>query len=405
MRSRLVLTVVAGFLMLAGLSAAGQNSESVSAAPDDEQPVDSDDGEVFDNCPVGFTFVRMSGVSCVQDAETLPENGGLSYTGSSICPVGGFAVYEQRETTDGLPAPGAGGKSTFAFLLSCDGPANGSETGVDTADGDEASSNDDSTRKILIGLGGGAAGIAVSVGVARLLMKRWKMTPKQLLMADLSDPLKQTIQIGDQGESGYDENVPGDEGEGGYDEDDGSGNVFDEDGNLVEQPEELDPAKEAQNAVGGVLFNPKTGEWIDYGTGASGSPTITGSGEPSLGPKSDKGLAPPKSRQKAPAQTGKPAPLPGFSFGIDPATSKAGLTYQLNQPGQPLHATVWKTKRDTSLKLGIQPSRQLSLDFSHDTGGSNTTMTWKPNHHQTVTLSHNVGGAGHRTDIKMTVRF
>jgi hypothetical protein len=73
-------------------------------------------------CPDGFNWERMSGVGCVQKRETLPTNGGsINYEGRSICrdEAAPYGIYEYRETPGGVPVPGTGGATTFAFLVEC----------------------------------------------------------------------------------------------------------------------------------------------------------------------------------------------------------------------------------------------------------------------------------------------
>ena len=75
----------------------------------------------------------------MQDPDTLPEGGGLSYTGTAIC-VEGTPEYEQRPTSDGEPTAGTGGAASFPFLTSCSADATDPATlrpspgGVDGAD-------------------------------------------------------------------------------------------------------------------------------------------------------------------------------------------------------------------------------------------------------------------------------
>jgi len=74
-----------------------------------------------ENCPAGFHWERMSGQCCVQDRETLPENGKIGYVGDSLCleSSGLIGVYERRPTTDGKGPPGCPGYTSFPFLKAC----------------------------------------------------------------------------------------------------------------------------------------------------------------------------------------------------------------------------------------------------------------------------------------------
>jgi hypothetical protein len=73
------------------------------------------------NCPDGFTWERLSGQCCVQDRETLPENGKIGYVGNSLCTEssGLIGIFEQRPTTDGKGPPGCPGYTSFPFLKAC----------------------------------------------------------------------------------------------------------------------------------------------------------------------------------------------------------------------------------------------------------------------------------------------
>jgi hypothetical protein len=71
------------------------------------------------NCPADFHWERMSGICCVQDRETLPENGKIGYVGDSLCIEGYVGVFDHRPTTDGEGPPGCPGYTSFAFLEKC----------------------------------------------------------------------------------------------------------------------------------------------------------------------------------------------------------------------------------------------------------------------------------------------
>ena len=71
------------------------------------------------NCPADFHWERMSGICCVQDRETLPENGKIGYVGDSLCIEGYVGVYDHRQTTDGKGVDGCPGYTSFAFLEKC----------------------------------------------------------------------------------------------------------------------------------------------------------------------------------------------------------------------------------------------------------------------------------------------
>jgi len=75
------------------------------------------------NCPADFHWERMSGICCVQDRETLPENGKIGYVGDSLCIEGYVGVYDHRQTTDGKGVDGCPGYTSFAFLEQCLTPA------------------------------------------------------------------------------------------------------------------------------------------------------------------------------------------------------------------------------------------------------------------------------------------
>lgn len=102
---------------------AGLGLAVLGAAALTSSPARADVREYGDEvCPEGFHWERMSANGCVQDADTIPGNGGgLSYTQEPICrdPAYPHMITEWRETPTGEPIPGSGGKTALAFLVAC----------------------------------------------------------------------------------------------------------------------------------------------------------------------------------------------------------------------------------------------------------------------------------------------
>jgi hypothetical protein len=129
------------------------------------------------NCPADFHWERMSGQCCVQDYETIPENGRIGYTGNSICPEGFSGTYEQRPTTDGQGPPGCPGYTSFAFLTSCVSSTSGTsggDAGISIRDLSEAVFHGGSgpSTKDLAAVGGLSTGVLVLSSGAVVVLRR-----------------------------------------------------------------------------------------------------------------------------------------------------------------------------------------------------------------------------------------
>lgn len=388
-RRATTLTVLAAISLLGASAVLGQ-----PAVADPADPVTTDERSPNDNCPLGFKLILSSGVSCVQDRDTLPENGSISYTGTSIC-LEGEATFETRETIDGLPAPGTGDRTEFPFLLSCDpAAASSDEDDADSSDGASEVGDDVVTdgfgneqRRVIIGLGAGGAGLVVTVGVARALMRRWKMTPKQLLGADLRAPAG----VGD-GPSTYEESVEiGPEGEGGYDEVDTAPPLA-----AVTSDPDL-----VHRSGGGVIHDTASGRWIDWSPGPDGKPVVTGGGGPEVGATAQRFQS--YSAQDAPAAGAAPPVAEGFSISLDPSGGLAA-TLSTGQPGGRYHATVRQSRRGRTLDLGLRPTDRTQLRYRAGTGDSDMSFNWKFDSNNQLGITHETGIV-RRTLVRHTVRF
>ena len=377
-------------------------------------PDTTEERDPNDNCPPGFELIVSSGVSCVQERDTLPENGSISYTGTSIC-LDGVATFETRETVDGLPALGTGGRTQFPFLLSCD-PAfdasadtdterdeSGTDTDTDTDPEQEAQLGTDvapdggadvvtdgfgdEQRRVVIGLGAGGAGLVVTIGVARALMRRWGMTPKQLLDADLRAP------SGVDGDASYEAAVEiGPEGEGGYDDPD------------APSPPVTAATSDAglgRRSGGGVVHDAVTGRWISWAPGPDGTPVVVGGGGPDVGATTPRFQG--YSAQDAPSADATPPVAEGFSFTVDPSGGLAA-TLSTGQPGDPFHATVRQSRRGRSLDLGLRPNDRVGLRYRNGAGDSEFRFDWTIDADQQLTITHEADNGG-RTMVRHTVRF
>lgn len=385
-----------------------------AAMADTAEPVTTDERSPDDNCPIGFKLNVLSGVSCVQKRDTLPENGSISYTGTSIC-LEGEATFETRETIDGLPAPGTGDRTEFPFLLSCD-PADaaaaaddaGDDPGEDvvangtdidqeaTGDADVApdsgaevvtdGSGDDRGR-VLIGLGAGGAGLLVTAGVARALMRRWNMSREQLINADLRAPAG-----ADDDAPIYDEPVElGPEGEGGYDDED--------------TPPPVPAATSGDDLVprsgGGLVYDIATGRWVSWEPGPDGKPVVVGGGAPDLGATTPRFQG--YSERDAPSPRPAPPVAEGFSLTVD-ASGDLAATLSTGQPGDPFHATVRQSRRGRSLDLGLRPTGRSGLRYRTGAADSGLSFDWKFDSNNQLAITHERANGG-RTMVRHTVRF
>lgn len=406
----------ATFVVLAPISLLGLGvvlgPVAIAVAP---EPDTSEERDPNDNCPPGFVLIVRSGVSCVQERDTLPEDGSISYTGTSIC-LEGEATYETRETIDGLPALGTGGRTEFSFLLSCDPAvaAVSDDAAADTDPGDDAAtagtdiaqdaetdadgasdSGDDvvtdgfgqDQRRVLIGLGAGGAGLVVTIGVARALMRRWKMTPKQLLNADLRAPAGV-----DDDSPTYEESVElGPEGEGGYDDEDSE----------LPVPATTSEADLVRRSGGGVIHDTATGRWISWEPGPDGKPVVVGGGGPDLGATAPRFRG--YSAQDAPSTSATPPVSEGFSVTVDPSGDLAA-TLSTGQSGDPFHATVRQSRRGRSLDVGLQPTGSTGLRYRAGAGDSEVRFDWKFDSDNQLAITHERDNGG-RTLVRHTVRF
>ena len=146
-------------LVLSGHTA-GDEGSSTASRPADIEPQEINEAAApeqpnRENCPPGFTWVRMSGTGCVQ--ETLPSNGKIGYDGHALCVEPYVGIYEQRPTTDGKPAPGSP-YTSFSYLLRCVTPDQYDRAVADLADKQGGPS--------LVRTG--AAGLAVTGGLVAL---------------------------------------------------------------------------------------------------------------------------------------------------------------------------------------------------------------------------------------------
>jgi hypothetical protein len=390
-KAGVVASTLAGLCCLVAFAAGSEPAGTVAHA---EAPPSEGTTSPLDNCPPDFVFQPWSGVVCVQEPETLPDGGGLSYTGLSIC-VEGTPEYEHRPTTDGKPTGGTGGQSAFPFLTSCNAGAAG--TPSDTSDGGETppasvgagsgstpettGGTSDRRTRILIGIGGSGGAMFVTLATARMMMRRWNMTPRELLNADLSQPMA--------------------------------------------------PSADSPTLPGGTVRDATTGEWIDYEYDENDEATITAEGGPDIG--SDPGIEGHATERPADAPDPEPEDerfaeldeVPGQTpdqpqeFGpefIDPEVMPEGI-YVLPDPegglqwiastgkvDDPFHAKVRRTNRSITGDVGVWPNRQLYLTYTYDPAGPRAQANWAPNPSTDWTAIHQRGD-DRRTFLWVTRRF
>ena len=317
----------------------------------------------LDNCPDGFVFQPWSGVVCVQHPDTLPPGGGLSYTGTAIC-VEGTPTYDQRPTSDGKPTAGTGGQASFPFLTSCRAQASAPAGGA----------NDDWTTRILIGLGGSGGAMFVTLGAARMLMRRWKMTPGELLWSDLRTP---------------------------------------------------------PTLPGGTFTDVTSGDWTDYDYDENGEAVVTGEGgihvdaDPRIEGHSNENPAPepdpePEGEQfaeiggepgKIPDQPEEFGPsfydldLPDQRYKIAP-DPEGGLMWVVSDGTvhDRFHATLRRTNRSITGDVGFWPNRRLYVTYTYDSVGPRTQANWSAKPTTDLTAFHQQGDDD-RTFLWVTKRF
>lgn len=387
MKAGVVTSTLAGLCCLVAFAA---GSKPVATPAYAEAPPAEGTTSPLDNCPPDFVFQPWSGVVCVQDPDTLPAGGGLSYTGTAIC-VEGTPQYEQRPTSDGEPTAGTGGATSFPFLKSCDAGAptdggdappatvpDGGPTTATTSDG----GGDDRTTRILIGLGGSGGAMFVTLGTARLLMRRWNMTPRDLLWSDLSAPPSTA--------SGAAPAVPG-----------------------------------------GTFSDATTGEWVSYdynerseaiftrddGVDIGDDPGIEGHSEEHPAPEPDPepegeqfaeiggepGQAPDQPTEFGPSFYDLDLPDQRYQLVPDP---EGGFTWVVSDGtvDDRFHATLRRDNRGLTGDVGFWPNRRLYVTYTYDPAGPRTQANWSANPSTDVTAIHQQG-EDDRTFLWVTKRF
>lgn len=386
MRARVVASTLAGLCCLAAFAA---GSKLVATPAHAESPPSEGTASPLDNCPADFIFQPWSGVVCVQDPGTLPDGGGLSYTGTAIC-VEGTPEYEQRPTTDGKPTAGTGGAASFPFLKSChadagvpsdegDAPADAADDGS-TSGATSTGRTDDRTTRILIGLGGSGGAMFVTLGAARMLMRRWNMTPGELLWSDLRKPP----------EGGADPTLPG-----------------------------------------GTFTDATSGDWTDYDYDEHGEAVITDEGgidvgadpqieghsaenpasEPDPEPEDEQfaeldevpGAVPEQPDEFGPSFVDLDLPDRRYQLVPDP---EGGFTWVVSEGtiDDRFHATLRRNSRGLTGDAGFWPNRRLYVTYTYDPAGPRTQANWSANPTTDWTAVHQRGDDD-RTFLWVTKRF